>query len=44
MDEDCVVFDLPEGLRVNLLGLIVEIERVLITADRAGPWVVSWRR
>jgi outer membrane biosynthesis protein TonB len=36
MDEDCVILDLPEGLRLNLLGLIVEIERILITADRAG--------
>jgi hypothetical protein len=35
MDDDCVVFDLPEGLRLNLLGLVVEIERILITADRA---------
>jgi pyruvate/2-oxoglutarate dehydrogenase complex dihydrolipoamide acyltransferase (E2) component len=34
MDEDCVVFDLPEGLRLNVLGLVVEIERILVTADR----------
>ena len=36
MDEDCVILDLPEGLRLNLLGLIVDIERTRITADRAG--------
>ena len=36
MDEDCVIFDLPEGLRLNLLGLNVEIEQTRITADRAG--------
>jgi hypothetical protein len=23
--EDCVILDLPEGLRLNLLGLIVQI-------------------
>ena len=36
MDEDCVILDLPEGLRLNLLGLSVETERILVTADRAG--------
>ena len=36
MDEDCVILDLPEGLRLNLLGLNVEIEQTRITADRAG--------
>jgi hypothetical protein len=36
MDEDCVILDLPEGLRLNLLGLIIEIDRIRITADRAG--------
>ena len=36
MPEDCVILDLPEGLRLNLLGLIVQIDRILITADRAG--------
>ena len=36
MDEDCVILDLPEGLRLNLLGLNVEIEQIRITADRAG--------
>jgi hypothetical protein len=35
-DESCVILDLPEGLRLNLLGLIVEIDRIRITADRAG--------
>jgi hypothetical protein len=34
--EDCVILDLPQGLRINLLGLIIEIDRILITADRAG--------
>ena len=36
MPEDCVILDLPEGLRLNLLGLIVQIDRILIRADRAG--------
>ena len=36
MEEDCVILDIPEGLRLNLLGLVVQIDRVLITADRAG--------
>ena len=35
-DEPCVILDLPQGLRLNLLGLIVEIDRIRITADRAG--------
>ena len=34
--EQCVILNLPEGLRLNLLGLIVEIDGVRITADRAG--------
>jgi hypothetical protein len=34
--EECVILDIPEGLRLNLLGLIVEIDRVRIVADRAG--------
>jgi hypothetical protein len=34
--EDCVILDIPQGLRLNLLGLIVQIDRILITADRAG--------
>jgi hypothetical protein len=32
----CVILDIPQGLRLNLLGLMVEIDRILITADRAG--------
>ena len=32
----CVILDIPEGLRLNLLGLIVEIARIRIIADRAG--------
>ena len=36
MPEDCVILDIPQGLRLNLLGLIVQIDRILITADRAG--------
>jgi hypothetical protein len=32
----CVILDIPDGLRLNLLGLIVEIGRIRITADRAG--------
>jgi hypothetical protein len=34
--EVCVILDIPEGLRLNLLGLIVEIDRIRIVADRAG--------
>jgi hypothetical protein len=34
--EQCVILNLPEGLRLNLLGLIVEIDGVRIIADRAG--------
>ena len=36
MEEDCVILDIPDGLRLNLLGLVVQIDRVSITADRAG--------
>jgi len=36
VEEDCVILDIPEGVRLNLLGLVVQIDRVLITADRAG--------
>ena len=36
VEEDCVILDIPEGLRLNLLGLVVQIDRVSITADRAG--------
>jgi hypothetical protein len=35
-EEPCVILDIPQGLRLNLLGLIVEIERIRIVADRAG--------
>jgi hypothetical protein len=34
--EQCVILNIPEGLRLNLLGLIVEIDGVRIIADRAG--------
>jgi hypothetical protein len=34
--EQCVILNIPEGLRLNLLGLIVEIDAVRIVADRAG--------
>jgi hypothetical protein len=33
---ECVILDIPEGLRLDLLGVIVEIGRVRILADRAG--------
>jgi hypothetical protein len=33
---ECVVLDIPDGLRLDLLGLVVEIGRVRIVADRAG--------
>ena len=33
---ECVVFDIPDGLRLDLLGLVVEVGRVRIVADRAG--------
>jgi hypothetical protein len=36
MPEDCVILDLPQGLHLNLLGLVVDIDRIRITADRAG--------
>src|SRR3712207_905463 len=32
----CVILDIPEGLRLDLLGLVVEIGRVRILADRDG--------
>jgi hypothetical protein len=35
-DEPCVILDIPQGLRLNLLGLIVDIDRIRIVADRAG--------
>jgi hypothetical protein len=33
---DCVILDIPNGLRLDLLGLVVEVGRVRIVADRAG--------
>jgi hypothetical protein len=33
---ECVILDIPDGIRLNLLGLIVEVARVRIVADRAG--------
>jgi hypothetical protein len=33
---ECVVLDIPDGLNLNLLGLIVTIGRIRIVADRAG--------
>ncbi|MEB3963219.1 hypothetical protein OKJ48_23670 [Streptomyces kunmingensis] len=33
---ECVVLDIPQGLRLDLLGLIVEVGQVRIVADRAG--------
>jgi hypothetical protein len=33
---ECVVLDIPQGLRLDLLGLIVQIGQVRIVADRAG--------
>jgi hypothetical protein len=36
MEEDCVILDIPQGIQLNLLGLRVQIDRILITADRAG--------
>lgn len=34
--DNCVILNIPEGLRLNLLGLIVDIDRVRIIADRSG--------
>jgi hypothetical protein len=34
--EECVILDIPEGLSLNLLGLIVTIGPIRIVADRAG--------
>ena len=34
--DKCVILNIPEGLRLNLLGLIVDIDRVRIIADRSG--------
>ena len=33
---ECVILDIPQGLRLDLLGLIVEVGQVRIVADRAG--------
>jgi hypothetical protein len=33
---ECVILDIPDGLRLNLLGLVVEIGRIRIVADRSG--------
>jgi hypothetical protein len=34
--EQCVILDIPQGLNLNLLGLIVSIGPIRIVADRAG--------
>jgi hypothetical protein len=34
--EECVILDIPGGLTLNLLGLIVTIGPIRIVADRAG--------
>ncbi len=41
--EECVTLDIPEGLRLNLLGLIVEIGRIRIVADAPVCSAESWR-
>jgi hypothetical protein len=33
---ECVILDIPDGLRLDLLGVVVEVGRVRIVADRAG--------
>ena len=33
---ECVILDIPDGLCLNLLGLVVEVGRVRIVADRSG--------
>jgi hypothetical protein len=33
---ECVVLDIPQGLRLDLLGLVITIGEVKIVADRAG--------
>jgi len=33
---ECVILDIPDGLRLNVLGLMVEIGQIRIVADRAG--------
>jgi hypothetical protein len=34
--EPCVILDIPQGLNLNLLGLVVTIGPIRIVADRAG--------
>jgi hypothetical protein len=36
MPVECVILDIPDGLRLDLLGVVVEIGRIRIVADRAG--------
>ncbi|WP_147254239.1 hypothetical protein [Pseudonocardia hierapolitana] len=31
-----MILDIPDGLRLNLLGLVVEVGRIRIVADRSG--------
>lgn len=33
---ECVILDIPQGLRLDLLGVIVTIGEIRIVADRAG--------
>jgi hypothetical protein len=33
---ECVILDIPQGLRLDLLGLVVTIGEIRIVADRAG--------
>ena len=33
---ECVILDIPDGLRLDVLGVVVEVGRVRIVADRAG--------
>jgi len=33
---ECVILDIPNGLRLDLLGLVIEIGRIRIVADRSG--------
>ena len=41
---ECVILDIPDGLRLDLLGLVVEVGRVRIVwltglASSAGSWL-----
>jgi hypothetical protein len=36
MNDRCRILDIPGGIRINLLGVIVRIDRIRIDADRAG--------